>query len=108
MIVVEGRDQVTATCTIGPYATTGERCGEPAVVTFKGRDGRTYAECERHAYTARPGLEVGERVFVTHANREKIGTVTKVGYTRASVEVPLADGTTKVIHRPRAALRRIT
>ena len=34
------------TCTYGPTATTGERCGAPAVVEFG-----EFAECETHALT---------------------------------------------------------
>lgn len=37
---------VTATCTAGPSAVTGERCGAPAVRGFVGADGRTHRyEC---------------------------------------------------------------
>jgi hypothetical protein len=40
---------VPTTCTVGPSAVTGERCGKPAVTTFIGTDGITYAECVEHA-----------------------------------------------------------
>jgi hypothetical protein len=36
------------TCTVGPSAVTGERCGKPAVTTFTGRDGTVFAECAEH------------------------------------------------------------
>ena len=36
-------------CTIGPSATTGERCGRPGVVAFHSSAGHRYVECERHA-----------------------------------------------------------
>ena len=36
-------------CTVGPSAVTGLRCGKPAVVSFVGRDGEVFAECEDHA-----------------------------------------------------------
>ena len=35
------------TCTIGPYATTGERCGKPAVHSFA-IDGNWFHECADH------------------------------------------------------------
>jgi hypothetical protein len=37
------------TCTVGPSAVTGERCGKPAVTTFVGRNGEIFAECADHA-----------------------------------------------------------
>jgi hypothetical protein len=37
------------TCTVGPSAVTGERCGKPAVTTFTGRNGEIFAECADHA-----------------------------------------------------------
>lgn len=38
-----------ASCTIGPSAVTGERCGRPAVVEFDDVYGTTYFECADHA-----------------------------------------------------------
>jgi hypothetical protein len=37
-----------ATCTVGPDATTGERCGKPAVSSWTSRSGTTYHECAEH------------------------------------------------------------
>ncbi len=51
----DGVDSVPAmstspnTCTVGPSAVTGERCGKPAVTTFVGRNGEVFAECAEHA-----------------------------------------------------------
>lgn len=39
----------TKTCTVGPSATTGERCGQPAVTGFIADDGTHYYECADHA-----------------------------------------------------------
>jgi len=39
----------TTTCTIGPLATTGERCGKPAVFVGAG-----FAECEAHHVALTP------------------------------------------------------
>lgn len=43
------------TCTVGPFATTGHRCGAPAVTAFRTAAGETFAECERHAPVAEGG-----------------------------------------------------
>lgn len=40
---------MTLTCTHGPSAVTGERCGAPAVTSFTGAHGETFAECAEHA-----------------------------------------------------------
>lgn len=37
-----------ATCTIGPSAVTGLRCGAPGVRAFRGSDGTLYVECADH------------------------------------------------------------
>ena len=37
-----------ATCTIGPTAVEGTRCGAPAVTSFTGPSGKRYHECEGH------------------------------------------------------------
>jgi hypothetical protein len=38
------------TCTIGPDSS-GARCGKPAIQTFTGSNGETFAECGEHAVT---------------------------------------------------------
>lgn len=97
---------VSETCTIGPNAVTGERCGKPAVTTFEGRDGKVYAECAEHDVSAivnRPALVVGASVTVTHGGIAKVGTVVKVGRTRCQVGVGIGNflrGGSKVITRP--------
>ena len=36
------------TCTVGPSAVTGERCGKPAVSSFTTSRGETFHECAEH------------------------------------------------------------
>ena len=43
------RERLPRSCTVGPSAVTGERCGEPAVTSFVGSRGERYAECSEHA-----------------------------------------------------------
>lgn len=85
-----------ATCTVVTGAEM-HRCGAPAVLTFTGRDGELFAECEGHALplpAAAPApVAPGARVRVRHAGVEKIGTVLTVARTRARVEVPVYTGT---------------
>ena len=95
------------TCTIGPDAVTGKRCGAPAVIAFTGRNGERFAECAAHVAPTlvrhnRP--VVGAVVTVEHAGLHKAGIVTAVRKTRAEVRVALADGTAKLITRPIAEL----
>jgi hypothetical protein len=95
---------VPTTCTVGPNAVTGERCGKPAVATFTGRDGTVYAECAEHYVPTTPrglGIEVGNHIRVRHAGIIKVGTVVKVTATKVHVEVPVKPhgrpATTRVI-----------
>lgn len=84
-----------ATCTVGPDAVTGERCGAPAVVTFTGRGGETFAECAEHAssfHIHKTAIEPGARVAVRHCGIEKVGTVVAVTATRVRVAVPTPTG----------------
>jgi hypothetical protein len=72
------------TCTIGPYATTGERCGKPAVYTFTGMRGEAFGECAEHyaGYpVGRPIGEhfVGEVVPVHRYGKTYYATVTEIG-----------------------------
>lgn len=74
--------QIPTTCTYGPSAVTGERCGQPAVTTFTGADGTPYAECAEHAgdYAVNWARQ-DEVVPVVRHGKVYMGTVTKV--TRA-------------------------
>lgn len=92
----------TTACTIGPDATTGKRCGAPAVVTFTTRTGETFGECEAHAAHATPPpppVVVGATVTVYHAGLRKAGTVVAVRRTLCEVRVP-SRGATKIITVP--------
>lgn len=75
------------TCTHGPNAIDGTRCGEPAVHWFTGADGTVYAECRAHstAHIARQGTRtrdghaVGDVVAVRRYGRTYTGEVSHVG-----------------------------
>lgn len=113
------------TCTVlmsgsdsDPSLPTGVRqCGKPAAVLLTSSlSGDLYAECREHTTTdalAAVGLSEnphddlrrGARVKVHHAGKVKVGRIVEARRTRATVEVPLADGTTKNIERPINELR---
>lgn len=106
------------TCTVLMGTTTGIRqCGKPAVVLLvSSLDGAIYAECREHTTSdalaavglsenPRDDLARDTRVRVRHAGKDKIGRIVEARRTRATVEVPLADGTTKYIERPINELR---
>jgi hypothetical protein len=76
-------------CTIGPDST-GERCGEPGVVSFVGSGGETFVECARHAprYALGPatGLtreravkRLGDPVVIERHGKSYLGYVSKIG-----------------------------
>lgn len=97
------------TCTVGPSAVTGERCGAPAVVTFTGRDGKVFAECAEHdvSHIVAPkpsDFAPGVIVVVEHIGIAKVGVVESVARVNAKVRVPLADGSEKVLSFPVSAL----
>lgn len=48
-ITAIGLDPAGQTCTIGPNAVTGERCGRPAVTGFTNSRGERFYECADHA-----------------------------------------------------------
>src|SRR4051812_43639615 len=70
------------TCTVGPSAVSGERCGEPGVVAFVS-DGETFVECARHAAPGMGvgggGIAVGDKVPVERMHGVYQGTVVEVG-----------------------------
>lgn len=86
------------TCTVGPSAVTGERCGKPAVSWFTVA-GITYAECADHAVKqtiAAPA--VGETVPVHRHGKVYTGTVVRV--TRGGTvfaRVTYGNGATRVV-----------
>lgn len=41
-------DPAGLTCTVGPSAVTGKRCGKPAVQAFTASTGEVFAECAEH------------------------------------------------------------
>ena len=45
-----------ATCTYGPFASTGRRCGAPAISTRVARDGTVIGECAAHSDPVRARL----------------------------------------------------
>lgn len=92
---------MTTTCTIGPEAVTGARCGAPAVVTFTGSDGIVYAECAAHAHAAAPkatGHAVGDTVEVHRYGKTYTATVVRVG-ARGAVyaEFAYANGAKRTV-----------
>jgi hypothetical protein len=97
---------MTTTCTVRT-ATRGA-CGGPAVTTFTGRGGETFAECAEHAVTVptpTPEVATGARVEVRHAGLTKVGHVTRLTPTLAFVEVTTRGGRGRSIVRvPRAGL----
>jgi hypothetical protein len=85
------------TCTVGPSAVTGERCGKPAAQVFFGANGEMYAECAAHAAsvgesTARDTVEVHRhgRIYIGRVVR-----VTSSGTVYA--EVTYNNGVTRVV-----------
>lgn len=86
---------MTKTCTIGPTAVHGTRCGEPAVYTWVGDDGFEYAECARHypgfPVGGRGGARVGDKVVVHRYGKEYEATVVYVG-PRGRVEAEFTYG----------------
>lgn len=101
------------TCTVR-FATTGP-CGEPAVQIVVTPSGKKFAECAAHAsppvgrirvipvdsgevLTAAPvaPFAVGDTVAVGHGGIRKVGVVTAVRRTRATVEVPNRDGVKEI------------
>jgi hypothetical protein len=84
---------MTLTCTIGPNAVTGARCGAPAIISFVARDGRTYHECaDHHVFLDPDAVKVGDSFPVRHCGVDKIGTVVRVTATRVVVDVPTYGG----------------
>lgn len=100
-----------ATCTCRS-AVTGI-CGEPAVYTFTGAGGETFAECAEHydpagaamdasrakASTAfKPMFEVGAEVTIHRHGKSYFGRVVRVTRTgRAFAEVTYNNGATRVV-----------
>lgn len=81
------------TCTIGPDAVTGARCGTPAIVSFVARDGRTYHECAaHHVFLDSAAIKVGDPITVDHCGVRKVGTVVRVGRSRVVIDVPTYGG----------------
>lgn len=90
-------DLSTHTCTVGPRADTGERCGKPAVCSFVGRNGVTYYECADHAFpmttaASSDDLRSGDKVVIRHAGVDKIGTVLDARKSLCDVMVPTYGG----------------
>lgn len=88
------------TCTIGPSAVTGERCGKPAVHTFIGSDGETYAECADHVHivTKAHGHNVGDHVAIRRYGKTFDGVVTRVARTgTAYATFTYGNGTTRTV-----------
>jgi hypothetical protein len=104
-------DLAGKTCTVGPNAVTGERCGKPAVSSFVGRDDNVYYECAEHDTSKlfapdRNSLKPGDSVMVSHSGVDKHGTVVSVGRTNVRVEVPTYGGSqSKVITVPISDVR---
>lgn len=75
------------TCTYGPSASTGERCGKPAVSWFTSTDGETvYAECADHdtsglniGHASALGARVGDIVPVRRYGKTYDAKVVEVG-----------------------------
>ncbi len=90
------------TCTIGPSAVTGERCGKPAVYSWTGDDGFEYAECADH-YAGPVGAKVaatrvGDKVEVHRYGKTYIATVVYVGPKgRVKAEFTYGNGTRRVV-----------
>lgn len=95
---------MTATCTIGPSAVTGKRCGKPAVYSFTSSDGETFHECADHYagpvedYGRIGEPKVGDKVVIGRGDHDYVGTVVKVG-ARGAVyaEFTYKNGATRVV-----------
>lgn len=84
------------TCTVGPDATTGKRCGKPAVVTFTGSNGEEFAECAEHcmAHVGRTrGTVVVRRNGIDYVGR----VVRETRGGRIFAEITYKNGVTRVV-----------
>jgi len=93
----------TITCTVGPDSF-GHRCGKPAVSSFVGSNGTTYAECAEHDTSAivaearHIGYEVGDTAVVRRYGKDYIGRVVRV--TRAGgvyVRFAYGNGASRIV-----------
>jgi hypothetical protein len=95
------------TCTVGPDAIHGERCGKPAVTSFVGYDGTEYHECAEHAVAVigrrtRESAQVGDVVTVNRHGKQYTGTVKRVTRTgRVFVRVRYDNGVVRVVEATR-------
>lgn len=85
---------IPTTCTIGPDAVSGKRCGQPAVTTFTGGDGTVYAECAKHAVA---GIPSDDTVQVHRHGRVYTGKVVKRTRQNVYAEVTYDNGVTRTV-----------
>jgi hypothetical protein len=71
-----------STCTVGPSAVTGERCGRPAVTSFTSRSGRVYFECADHAPAEGQTVPSPAVAQIKHGPRAKLTEHQKEVFSR--------------------------
>jgi len=62
----------THTCTVGPSAVTGERCGAPAITSFTTASGAVFYECADHAPAEGATVPSPAVTQIKHAPRRKL------------------------------------
>lgn len=100
----KGTTMTQTTCTHGPSAVTGQRCGQPAVATFTGSDGQAYAECAEHAVVstvcraAHSGRQVGDAAIIRRHGQDYVGQVVRVTRSgKVYARVTYANGASRVV-----------
>lgn len=101
--------QMTPKCTYGPMASTGERCGRPAVASFRGSDGKMYHECAVHHMPIPVRdlrIQKGSKVQIRRYGKVYEGVVTYTTATRAEVRFVYKNGVERTVWEPLANLER--
>jgi hypothetical protein len=89
-----------ATCTFGPDAISGERCGKPAVASFRGSDGQMYHECREH-HVPIPVRDTrrqeGDPAKVRRYGRIYTGTIVRITPTKYHVRFTYDNGAERTV-----------
>lgn len=87
-----------STCTHGPSAVTGARCGKPAVTSFVATSGETFHECAEHAPKHPFAPDDADHVMVWRYGREYVGKIVKRGKRGAVyAEIRYGNGTKRIV-----------
>jgi hypothetical protein len=87
-------------CTYGSDAIIGQRCGRPAVVSFRGSDEQTYHECAEH-YVPIPVIDmrrrVGGMVQIRRYGKIYFGEIIKLTPTKYHVRFRYDNGVERTV-----------